>query len=371
MIDTIDFELFINFSDRLKVKAGVNNFIKKRNVPGHAKPLHPPNNNRHVKNGSSLLITASFADLGIQEFALCCDRYLLDEGTATVIYRHYVRMTVKPAIFLYPDDPYALSKADDLDSTEHEINRFINELNRFTGYELLPPIAEWRVTRIDYAYQFRAPYYPAYLLLFKKERPKRDSKVYYPVAGMGAFPAEVRYWNGSVNFHVYDKTLELLEKHGYRDHKNTDGSHVLRFEIQCKDRCLSGIVYKYGLGQSNIRNLWEPKIADMKIRNAIKKVIGTDDFYSLSGAWEILSQHYNDRKVLSMVEFIRPGAYPKTKGNRLAALYAERFGLDEKQVKYRFIPSFHDAGVNIRILPDKWGIDYLVNPVKILGLGNE
>jgi hypothetical protein len=69
-----------------------------------------------------------------------------------------------------------------------------------------------------------------------------------------------------------------------------------------------------------------------------------------------------------MVEFMRPGAYPKTKGNRLVALYAERFGLDETHVKNNFLPYFHKAGVNIRVLPDNWKIDHLVNPVKLLGL---
>lgn len=371
MVDTIDFELYIDFFERSKVKTGVNKLIKKRNIPGHAKPLHPPDDKGRARKAGSLLITASFADLGIQEFALCCDRYLLDEGTVTVICRHFVRMTVKPANFLYPDDPYALSKSGDLDSTEDEINRFISELNRHIGYNLLPPVIKWRVTRIDYAYQFGSQNYPVYLLLFKKERPRRGSMVYYPAAGLELVPAEVRYWNGNVNFHVYDKTLELWEKYGWRDSKTTHGSHVLRFEIQCKGRCLSSIVHRYKMARSNIRNFWKPYIADMKIRNAIKKVIGTEDFYSLSNAQQILSQHFTGRKVQDMVDFMRPGAYPKTKGNKLPALYAKRFGLDEKRVKNNFLSNFHEAGVNIRILPDAWGIDYLVNPVKVLGLDNE
>lgn len=366
MIDTIDVVLDVNDFKYTKIKAGVNRFIKKRDIPGHVKLLHPPTN----KRGGAKLVTSGFTDLGIQEFALCHDQYLLNEGTADVIYRYYVRMTIKPANFLYPNNPYALSKFEDLDRTEHEINRFIKDLNRNIGYELLPPVMGWRVNRIDYAYQFRDSQYPAYLLLFKKERPKLDSKVYYPVSGAELIPAEVRYWNRNINFHVYDKTLELWEKHDYFDRKAAGGRHMLRFEIQCKGRCLSSIVHKYQLGKGSIRNLWNQKIADMKIHNAIKKIIGTDDFYNLSSAREILSQHFIDRKVMDMVDFIRPGAYPNTKGNKLPALYAKRFGLDETHVKNNFLPSFHKAGVNIRILPDAWGIDHLVNPVKILGLDN-
>ena len=367
MIDTMDLEQYIDYSVRNDIFNAVNRLIKMRNIPGHTKSLHLSGDGRRFRKTSSILITASFADYGIQEFGLCCDRYPLNEGTGKVICRHYIRMTIKPASFLYPYNPYALSRSGDMDEAERGVNRFIEELNRCIGYELLQPAVEWRVTRVDYAYQFSDPYYMAYLVMFKKECPKQKSRVYL-VAGEKSFPAEIRYWNKNICFHVYDKTRELLEKHDYVDRKTTDGSHMLRFEIQCKGRCLSSIAHKYGLGQTNICNLWNPKIADMKIRNAINKCIGKDDFYNLSSAREVLSQYFTDRKVRDMVDFIRPGAYPKTKGNRLVDLYAEQFGLDKKHVKNNFLPSFHKAGVNIRILPDAWGIDHLVNPVKILGL---
>lgn len=366
MVDTFDCKWNIDYFQWPKITNGVNRFIKKRNIPGHTKMLHPPDK----KMGNQVLVTASFTDLGIQEFALCRNQYPLNEGTADAVYLHYIQMTVKPANFLYPDDPYALSKFDDLYRTECEVNRFIDDLNMHIGYRLLPPIINWRATRFDYACQFSSPDYLAYLFLFKKERPKRDSKVYY-VTGMEQVPAEVRYWNGHINFHVYDKTVELWEKYGYCDNASYSGNHVLRFENQCKGRCLSSIVHKAGLGQCGIRSLWIPEIAGMKIRNAIKKIIGTEDFYSLSGAQQVLSQHYSERKVRDMVEFMRPGAYPKTKGNRLAALYAERLGLDKTRVKNNFLPYFHRAGVNIRVLPDDWKIDHLVNPVKLLGLDSK
>ena len=122
---------------------------------------------------------------------------------------------------------------------------------------------------------------------------------------------------------------------------------------------------------ADIYSVWNPAIADMKVRNAISRIIGTEDFYSLANAREILSQYFSERKVRDMVEFMRPGAYPKTKGNKLAALYADRIGLGKKQVKKKFLPYFHKAGVNFRVLPDAWGIDHLVNPVKILSFGNE
>lgn len=158
-----------------------------------------------------------------------------------------------------------------------------------------------------------------------------------------------------------------MEKYGYYDeaHQNR---HVLRFEIQCKGRSISSIVHRHHLDCANIYSLWNPEIADMKVRNAIRKLIGKDDFYNLANAREILSRYYTEKKVQDMAEFMRPGAYPKTKGNRLVALYSERFGLAEKQVEKKFIPDFYKAGVNFRVLPDKWGIDHLINPVKLLGL---
>lgn len=361
MIDTIDFKLRIDYSLRSRIIRGVNRFIKKRNVPGHGKMLHPPN-----KNNARELVTASFTDMGIQEFAVCCDQYPLDLGTLNIIRSHYIRLTVKPANVLYPDDPYALSRADDLDRTAQIIDLFISEVNHYLGYPVLPSITGWRVTRIDYAYQFASPYYPAYLLLFKKECPVKHSRIYYRI-GYDDCPAEVRYWNGNINFHVYDKTIHLLEKYGYYD-ETCQKAHVLRIEIQCKSPSISSLVYRNNLAGTDICSVWDPSIAGMKVCNAIRRFIGTEDFYSLANARETLSQYFSERKVQDMVEFMRPGAYPKTKGNRLVALYAERFGLEKYQVEKNFLPYFHKAGVNIRILPDKWGMDYLANPLKLLGL---
>lgn len=361
MIDTIDFKLDIDFSLRLRIIRGVNKFIKKRNISGHGKLLHPPD-----KNNTRELVTASFTDKGIQEFAVCCDQYPLDAGTANIIFKHYVRLTVKPANVLYPDDRYALSRADDLDRSEQIIDLFISEVNQYMGYPVLPPITDWRVTRIDYAYQVASPYSLTYLLLFKKERPVKKSKVYYCI-GCNERPAEIRYWNGNINFHVYDKTVHLWEKYRYYDEINQN-HHVLRFEIQCKGRSISSLVHRNHLGGADICSLWNPEIADMKVRNAIKGVIGCEDFYNLANARKVLGRHFSERKVQDMMEFMEPGVYPKTKGKKLAALYAERFGLEKSQVKNKFLPYFHKAGVNVRALPDKWGIDHLVNPVKLLGL---
>ncbi len=362
MIDTIDLKYYIDCTEYPTVVRGANRFIRKRNIPGHKKMLHPSER----KDGRKI-VTASFGDMGIQEFAVCCDQYLMNDGSDILASDYYVRITARPAVVLYPEDPCALCGEDDLDRAEQEINRFIGELNQHIGYRLLPPAGEWRVTRIDYARQFRSPDYLAYLLLLKKECPVKKSRVYSALC-TEKIPAEIRYWNGSITFHVYDKTVQLWEKFGYCCDGPPGSGHLLRFEDQCRGRCISGIIYKLGMDRATIRTLWDSDIADMKIRNAIRKVIGIEDFYSLSNACRVLSEQFSERKVRDMAEFMRPGAYPKTKGNKLVSLYAERSGLSENQVKRNFIPYFHKAGVNIRILPDKWGMDYLANPLKLLGL---
>ncbi len=367
MLDTLDCKLYTGYEQIIRICNGVNSMIESRNIYRHTKKLHPPKENpcKYKKER----ITASLCDKGIQEFAVGYDRYPLNDEETKFSYHNYVRMTIKPAVFLYPHDPYALSQADDVERVERELNRFINELNHYIGDSLLPPIIKWKITRVDYAYQFQSPNYWYYLLLFKKERPEKNSAVYF--GNTKTFPSEIRYWNKNICFHVYDKTTHLLENYGVSIDEAHYDNHELRFEVQCMYPCLSSIVYENEMKSSSIRTLWNQDIAQMKVRNAINKVIGTCDFYDRYTAKRILSQHYSDGKVQDMLAFLAPGVYSKTKGKILPKLYAKHFGNKEEHVKKNFLPYFQKAGVNIRLLPNKWGIVHLENPINILGLGKK
>ena len=243
--------------------------------------------------------THCFNDIGLSSINLC--RYFGRKCGC------FIELVVNCPKLIYNGNETKLAQADDYNTLEEKFNCIIQHLNNDVfSTQLLPKLNEWLVRRIDYAIDIDTPYVNDYISILKKGYiPKNFSiKKYYDTS----FHIESK----SCVYNFYNKTEELAVKYNIHINKN-----ILRLEVQCKADKIRKIIKNYKLSNNNICSLWNESIAKSVIAEAINRIVGVNDFFSLN----ILQDKIYDSNL--------PKAYKHSAWHLTKFLNADIFSLSE------------------------------------------
>ena len=208
--------------------------------------------------------TNCFNNIGISSINLC--RYFGSKAGC------YIELVVNCPKLIYNGDETKLANVADYDIFEEKFNRIIQHLSHEVfGTNLLPTLNGWQVRRIDYAVDIVTPFVNEYTAIFNKGYiPKGFSlKEYYNTS--------FHIKSDACNYNFYNKTEELAAKHNIHISNN-----ILRLEVQCKTEKIRKLINNYPHPNNNLLSLWNQTIAKNVIAEAVKRVIGTYDFFPVN-----------------------------------------------------------------------------------------
>lgn len=336
MIDTL--ELTYSFDSQYfnEIFKGVNALIKTmndRNSMRKVKMLHKE------KNGFQ---TTAFWYWGFLEFKIASmNRICLAKSKISIKF--------KPAIYIHSQNKYALTNYEDYDQTRDVFNRVIGMINSFLETTQLPEIDAWEIKRIDFAYQFETQYHSAYFRLLRK---------CYSNLAKDIYDTSFYTISNNTNINFYDKTVQLGQE---------DESHVLRFEIQCKRKYLQHLKDKKRIVDITLKELWSKRISNV-VKQKIKEVIGSNDFFNIERAEVLLYEKFSSKKAERVLQFLRLSTKDYIIRNDMYSEFVilndQKYGHD--YVKHKIIPALNMLNINPLIIPDYFGIEHLENPLHLL-----
>ena len=217
-------------------------------------------------------ITTALASMGLSEI-----RFFKQKNFKGNI----IQLTIKPARFIVRDSYLRLSDRDeDYKVIENIFNHIIDYINNHAEETLLPRLVDWKVYRIDYAFDIEIPDVQKYINLFKRGFVPKGFRHYKN------YETSIYMTSKNCRINFYDKLTQLKSKYGLTDNDiEAELKHlptgILRLEIQCDNKKIQQIKEKYNLPENSIEYLWNETIAFDIISHYIKAIIGEEDCYTL------------------------------------------------------------------------------------------
>ncbi len=252
----------------------------------------------------------------------------------------------KPAIILHDvNSETALSKMTDYEPAVVLFNDFVDIINSQLDSYRLPPAIFWDVTRVDYAYQFTTPFYEPLLYILNKG---------FAIAKNLGYKTSAYYVNTCRNINIYDKTVE-------QNPSTSEEEHLLRFEVQCKRKSLNHIAERYQWERISIFHVWNENIAKDTVVNTVKMLVGQYDFFNLDMAEEVVRNTYRTKKADNILHFLKKTRYNKAKLKNL--LSKKMDGYSKDYIRRSVRPALNKAGIAPVLIPDRYHISILENPI--------
>ncbi len=298
--------------------------------------------------------TMAFYPFGITEFKIKDYRYGLNAGSMLLL-------RCRPAIVLYPEDPYALSGPGDYKRYETIFNGFIAMFNRYLTDSPLPTLDGWEVNRIDFAFQYQTPHYRETMALLQKsgrteilravnnkQQPQYKDSIYIVKDKL------------TVNF--YDKTIER---------KMESVEHVLRFEVQCKADFLYNMRYKGRITSLSLGELWNRSLAYSIIKKQLNKLVSDGDFVSITEAVKIIKHTRRISEpdmvlVIKLLNFSLTPSIDRTFWWDYIGLLAMAIPTDPDKLKSHVKRIMKRLNINEIAVPQEWRLDRVSNPCNII-----
>ena len=186
----------------------------------------------------------------------------------------YLEVKLQPIRLLRENELIELCQFEDYHLIETSFNEFWREVIASEGD--LPDFmrfANWKVSRIDYAFQFKTPYLQTYLDLLQRGRVDN----YFTER---EYETSVYATANTVNLNFYDKYAQLQSKSYLKDSEIESARNILRLEVQCKTDYIQKLRKKFKLGRISVQDLWNVNIAEHVLRYRIKMLVGDRDFTS-------------------------------------------------------------------------------------------
>ena len=345
MVDTMAlYYRFPNKADYDEIYQRVDRFLKERKL----EPLH--------KNDR--------VDFHYSSRALSCDGFrkidFFSIKATNKYHRYFVEIELHPIRLLQYNEHIDLSDFGQYGDIEKKFNIYIAQIFGFLN--VLPAdleFANWKVKRIDYAFQFQTPYVNAYIqLLHHGFVPRNYQKAPYDT-NFYAISKHKRY-----NF--YSKYSHLLAKNEITPDELQRAKNILRFEVQCEKKAIEKIEKKFCLDDTSVKNLWDKNIAQDVIYRAIQSVIGEQDFYTIDVAREKLLQKNMNGSHMQLLRLIANSSSME----EAKTIYCKKHGkLEHPQNKFKeLLRDIRELGINPITLPSDFKLSdslaYLPNPCR-------
>lgn len=201
-------------------------------------------------------------------------------------------MKLQPIRLFRENELVELCRFEDYFSVEKSFNEFWREIIGSEGD--LPDFvkfANWKVSRIDYAFQFKTPYLQTYLDLLQRGRVDK----YFTER---EYETSVYATANTVNLNFYDKYAQVQNKSYLKASEIEAARNVLRLEVQCKADYLQKLRKKFKLAGISVRDFWNVDIAEHVLRYRIKMLVGDRDFYRLDEAERKLKEQDGNNAII-------------------------------------------------------------------------
>lgn len=216
----------------------------------------------------------------------------------------------------------------------------------------LPYISEWKVIRIDYAFQFTTPYAELYTWIFHRSNlPAKEDK----------YKTSLYYGNKSTTINFYDKTYQLIEN-DLLPANMLKNPHIIRLEVQCKKKYLARIKAT-GSDFLSIYDVWNPKVAYTILSQKLIQLFGTGDFYRYDSAEEKINSLFKG-KAENILNLLLLSCTHTLED--IFSFYDQKYHHKPGYAKNQLRRLLSANGINTILLPDDSPVTCLAHPLKLL-----
>lgn len=276
--------------------------------------------------------------------------------TGTGIY--YISFEVEPESLIRGKlsvDLFNCNKAS-VNMLENAINDTILNFD-----EQLPTLCQgWYLSRVDYARQIETPLTSLYVDLAKK------AKIPYHYTDKVKKSGSMYLQSKSSRFNFYDK-YDYIRKKGVSESLKEKYRDIYRVEFQYRtSRRINDLRKKYRA--PSLFDLFDPDISIDIISNSYKKSIGTEDYYLLNEAKQIINkgpiQNKTKSNLISLLELIKDKkSYNESihaiSNNECTVPPAYQNNLNKFK---RHVRKVKELGINPILLPSEYDFGSLSNP---------
>ena len=245
------------------------------------------------------------------------------------------------------------------------MNAFFNTINSLADKVILPPLEDWIVSRIDYAFDIETPYVREYINFFKR------SNIPINFRNFKDYNTSIYLTSKHCRINFYDKIFELKDKHDLTDSDiQAELGYlppgILRLEIQCENKKIQKIKKKYNLPNSSIALLWNETIASDIISHYVKAIVGKENSYSLKDTIKKLQFIYNTGRTFGLASRL----ITTLTRNKLANLADMKQLVQNKDNFNQLIFKIRSASVNPIVLDAicdaPVALNVLINPYNLI-----
>lgn len=226
------------------------------------------------------------------------------------------------------------------------------------GFTRMPPIDHWCARRVDFAVDVPLPgRVPHYVMLAKKgNRPARF--IDECDKDGSAYPE-----SKSVTLNFYDKADQVrkdMHHLSYFDTLHAQAQGIFRLEVQCETDKLKSL-RRAGVSDQTLGSFMSPTLSQTVVRGYYDKVLGSQDFYSLESAQDVVDA-FSDPGMgaaarRNFMTHLRDLAAYSTLPEAKAAVFGQ-----SRSSWGDFMRRCRALNINPVMLPEEWGIDMLPNP---------
>lgn len=256
-------------------------------------------------------------------------------------------------LHVYVDFIELLGKTDiaenDMEYIIFRIRSAIEEIIDTDDFEII-------LSRLDYRYDVSIPEKQNREMIIKliSKCPVRANYM----RKINKYKNSIRYFSKSRSDNIYDKEIERLAKgKPIKDYEKD----ILRFEAQIKNEHIKYNNRKYDINR-DFESYFTYAMYKKYMQKMIIDVVGYGDFYSLREAEKLIKKaNISDKYKSELREFLVYTSYKR--------------GLSKTKEKYsrhkfnKYISILEELDINPIIIPEKWRVKFIENPLK--GLINE
>lgn len=294
------------------------------------------------------------------------------KGNRTKIVRR-INITLNPKVLIEQYNSPHITNIDDIEIVKTEFNDYIQRILGEDMSSQLGSFDDWGCSRIDYAVDIIFGDPQPYVKLLKRSD---NINVFFTDRYRNKGGRYLECKSTTVNF--YPKKEEI-EKHKDRysdlsEEEIREMDNIIRFEIQCKSPKLNNIKKRFGYEEKSVQNMLTAAHSQEIILYYYDKLIGEQDFYSLTEAEKIINvSDLTTRLKHKLIDILRLIAQTRSISNaRDQYVNGVNLRQPSKYLKGKRatfnenLREIRKLGINPITIPRKWGLAKLDNPRRLI-----
>lgn len=302
------------------------------------------NNNRLYV--SYQLSNDGFSQIGLRHFENW-------DGSKRLVNKYQIEIQLNPKRLIEKENLIQLTYEQDLPAIMEEFSKIIIQI-----HPTLPQLNDWTLKRIDYAIDVITEDVAKLVELFQRADKSRFFKERTLENGhKGQESGSFYLKTECIAINFYDKMDQIMKQPNYS--KIISQAHnTLRLEVQFGKSKTDEIKNIKGFPTKNVGYFLSQKRAIEYILSYYNKTVGQGEYYTLDRAREIIN---NNKKliIVTKIKLIKCLELINTK----RSVWKARIEFKNDRLFNKYLEQIRDLGINPVTIPERWGIDYIKNPI--------